>query len=266
LELISDSVNRAFSKQAIHYDTDDDANVILRNLRNQVYQHVDQFLNSSSRILELNAGTGIDALRFVSKGHSVHAIDIASGMIGQINTKISKNNLQNVLTCQQLSYTELDKIKLENFDHVFSNFGGLNCVDNLSLVTHKLENLLKPGAHVTWVIMPRICLWELLSFFKASRTAFRRLKKGGTIAQLEGEYFHTYYHSLSKIKDAFGPNFSLIKVEGLAAVSPPPHRADVPLKYPRMYQHLVNLDKALRHSFPFNRWADHLIATFRFNG
>jgi ubiquinone/menaquinone biosynthesis C-methylase UbiE len=265
LQLLNDSVNRAFSKQSIHYDRDDEDNVILQSLRKQVYAHVDQFLKPASRILELNAGTGIDAVHFVSQGHSVHAIDIAEGMITQLEGKIRKLQLEERLTCEQLSYTELGKIHHQKFDHVFSNFGGLNCIDDLSIVATQLNRLLKPGGYVTWVIMPPLSAWELLSVLKGSSNAFRRLQKKGILAHLEGEHFQTFYHSPSKTKKAFGSNFSLRKAEGLAALSPPPHRGDIPIKYPRVYKYLVRIDTMLRYSFPFNRCADHLILTFRLN-
>ena len=47
-----DAVNKAFSKQAIHYDRDDHGNTILQDLRKQIYKHVDSFLSPGSRILE----------------------------------------------------------------------------------------------------------------------------------------------------------------------------------------------------------------------
>src|SRR3954463_5975746 len=59
------SVQKAFSKQASHYDEDDFSNRILLDWRDKVYAHVNPFLKPCSSILELNAGTGIDALHFV---------------------------------------------------------------------------------------------------------------------------------------------------------------------------------------------------------
>lgn len=68
-------------------------------MRHQVYAHVEKYLIPKSRILELNAGTGIDALFFIWAGHQVHATDLADGMISQIKAKISKHGLANQLTC-----------------------------------------------------------------------------------------------------------------------------------------------------------------------
>src|SRR4051794_16595615 len=72
IELLDDyltPVQKAFSKQATHYDQDDSSNPILLDWRKKVYTHVNQFLKPGNRILELNAGTGIDALHFVNAGH-----------------------------------------------------------------------------------------------------------------------------------------------------------------------------------------------------
>lgn len=259
------AINRGFSRQSLGYDGADRSNIILQDLRRQVYQHVAHFLKPQSRILELNAGTGIDALHFASQGHYVHATDLSDGMIDQIKRKIASNNISDRLTCQQLSFEELGEVTQSDFDYVFSNFGGLNCAQDLSKITRHLHRLLKPGAYVTWVIMPPVCPWELLGMFKGKwRQASRRLKKGGVVAHVEGEYFRTYYHSVSNIVSAFGDGFTLVKCEGLAALSPPPHRADLPLKRPGLYKVLRALDGGVRNVFPFNRWADHVVVTVRY--
>jgi ubiquinone/menaquinone biosynthesis C-methylase UbiE len=259
------AVNAAFSKQSAGYDDADQANIVLRDLREQVYKHVRRYLRPESHILELNAGTGIDALKFVSEGHHVTATDLSDGMVAQIKTKIARHQLHSRLKCLQLSYDNINILSGEKFDFVFSNFGGLNCIQDLRAVTHHLPQLLVPGAIVTWVIMPPVCLWELAGIFAGhGHKAFRRLQKNGTRSHLEGSYFTTYYHSLPDIKSAFGKQFRLIESEGLGALSPPPHRGDIPVAYPRLYNFLTKADRAVRSFTPFNRWADHIIVTFRF--
>jgi ubiquinone/menaquinone biosynthesis C-methylase UbiE len=262
-----DAVNTAFSRQAAHYDADDEQNLILADMRKQVYDHVDRFIKPASRILELNAGTGIDAVNFVSKGHSVLATDLSDGMVEQIRNKIEKYNLHERLACEQLSYDKLDELPRQKFDYVFSNFGGLNCIKDLSPVAKNLPAILKTGAVVTLVIMPPIYLWEIAGFLKGhGGKAFRRLNAQGTKSHLEGEFFYTYYHSMKSIKAALGPQFRLIDLEGLAALSPPPHRSDFPIKHPSTYKALRWLDRSVNSHFPFNRWADHIITSFRYKG
>jgi ubiquinone/menaquinone biosynthesis C-methylase UbiE len=259
------SVNRAFTKQSGHFDEEDIANIILADMRAQIYAHVDGYLQPRSTILELNAGTGIDAIHFAQQGHAVHATDLSDGMIAQLRQKVERFSTLSI-TCQQLSYANLDALGDRKFDYVFSNFGGLNCIDDLTKVTRHLPMLLKPGSYVTWVIMPPVCLWEIAGVLKGRfQSSFRRFAKDGVMAHLEGEYFKTYYFSLQQIKSAFGKDFSLVKTEGLGVAIPQPHRPDFPVRNPSLYNFLKRIDRSLRNSFPFNRCADHIIVTFQRN-
>ena len=262
-----DAVSKAFSKQAQHYDSDDYANPILTDWRKQVYDHVNRFLKPHSFILELNAGTGIDAVHFVKEGHRVHATDLADGMVEKIESKITSHSIPLKLTCQQCSFERLDEVKEKNFDYIFSNFGGLNCVDDLSKVTRYFTSLLKPAGFVTLVIMPPVCPWEWLWLFKGhGESAFRRLSKGGSNACLEGEIFTTYYHSFISIKKAMGKNFKAINSESLGLVSPPPSKGMFPVLHPFLYRGLKRIDSAIAKATPFNRWGDHIIVTFQRTG
>ena len=258
-----EAVNRAFTKQAPHFDADDLGNPILQKWRRQIYEHVERFLKPNSTILELNAGTGIDAMHFAQQGHRVHATDLSDGMIEQIKIKASDISLASKLTYQQLSFENLEQVKEKKFDYIFSNFGGLNCINDLNRVTKHFPALVKPGGYVTLVIMPPVCLWEILSVLKGNRNAFRRFKKKGLQSHLEGEYFHTYYHSISDIKHALGESFSFLRSEGLGILSPPPSKSNFPVKHSPLNRMLSQLDATVRTTYPFNRWADHLIVTFK---
>ena len=261
-----DAVNKAFSKQSPKFDAEDFANPVLADLRKQVYAHVDRVIKPNSSILELNAGTGIDASHFVSQGHRVLATDLAVGMIQQLQKRIDYFKLHNQLSCRQLSFDRLDELQGQKFDFVFSNSGGLNCIHNLKDVTRHLAPLLHAGAHITWVIMPPVYLWEWLGLFKGRfGSSFRRLHKDGVMAHLEGEYFRTYYHSQKMIRAAFDDRFKFVASEGLAALSPPPHRPDFPTRHPKLYRSLRKIDSHVKDHFPFNRWADHIIVTFRYD-
>ncbi len=254
---------KAFSKQAAHFDSEDAANPVLKIWRKQVYQHVVKFLKPSSRILELNAGTGIDASYFASLGHWVHATDAAEGMIHELQKKISNNNFDGRLTSQQVSFDHLDQVQ-DSFDYVFSNFGGLNCIQDIVPVAQSLSHVLSPGGVITWVVMPPIAPWEWVWVFKGKfNEAFRRLNPEGTTAHLEGHYFTTHYHPLSKIQKALGTDFKLLKAEGLGSFSPPPASLSFEKQFPGLCAILRQLENKIKHLFPFNRWGDHIIVTFQ---
>ena len=261
-----DSVNRAFTRQAQYFDEYDRNNIILADMRKQVRDHVMKFLKKGDYILELNAGTGLDAEYFVEQGCKVHATDLSDGMIQKIKQRIKHQNLSNSITFQQCSFTQLDKLTFSGFNYIFSNFGGLNCIRDLNQVTKFFSGVLNDHGFVTIVVMPKICPWELLSVLKGNfALAFRRFKKNGATAHLEGEYFKTYYFTHNKVLKSFGKKFKLIKAEGLGVLIPPPVKENLPKQLPKFYRILKYFDKKLRNHFPFNRWADHFIITLQYS-
>lgn len=256
------SVNAAFTKQSSHFDEDDVANPVIQHWRKRIYDHVQAKIKSNAKILELNAGTGIDANYFATCGYDVHATDLSDGMIARL--KLRALSTPGKLTVQQVSFESLQDVP-GKFDFVFSNFGGLNCSADLKLVTRHLPERLNAGAVIMWVIMPRVAPWEWLWLLRGKvRDAFRRLKKGGVPAHLEGEYFQTYYYSLTQIREALGPSFEFLDVEGLGVISPPPAALNIIRRFPRFTSWLNRVDQTVGKIFPFNRWGDHIIVSFRY--
>ncbi|HTX17178.1 MAG TPA: class I SAM-dependent methyltransferase [Bacteroidota bacterium] len=262
----AEQVRKAFSAQAPFFDAYESSNPVLAWMRRQVYAHEEEFLTPGASILELNAGTGIDAVHFAGMGHSVFAIDNAEGMLAELEKKMLGRGLGDRIEFKRLSYTDLDALPDRRFDHVFSNFGGLNCVPDLRPIARQLPRHLKPGATVTMVIMPRICPWELLHSATGNfRLAFRRLSKKGSTANVEGVRFQAYYFSSREVLASFGPEFSLARLRGLASVSPPPHMVPFVRKRPSLYNVLTRIDERLSTIPPFDRWADHFILTLRYS-
>jgi ubiquinone/menaquinone biosynthesis C-methylase UbiE len=259
------NVNEAFSRQSVIYDAHEEQHLILQWMREQVRTHALFFLQPAKKILELNAGTGLDAVFFASRGFKVHATDLSDGMISQLKRKVDLLKLQEKITMQQCSFTELEKIGNGPFDYIFSNFGGLNCLADLTLVTRKISALLKPGGFVTVVMMPPICPWELALIFRGHfKTAVRRLQRGGVLARIEGVNFMSYYFFPRQVLKAFGKTFKKAKLQGLASISPPPYMKNFPKRYPKLYKLLTSVDERISCLPPFNLWADHFILTVRY--
>ncbi len=257
--------SKAFSAQAVHFDADEESNRILKWMRKLVYHHEEEFLLPHSNILELNAGTGIDAVHFALLGHSVLAIDNAPGMLHQMQKKFAASQFEARIRCALCSFTQLQTLPLEQFDHVFSNFGGLNCIPNLKDVIQQLPRLLKPGATITFVIMPRICPWEIAQSLRGRiRLAFRRFSRNGTSAYIDGHRFLSYYFSPSQVIKLFDDRFVLARLRGVASLSPPPYYDTFPVKHPRIYNLLIGLDERYSSLPPLNRWADHFIITMKY--
>jgi ubiquinone/menaquinone biosynthesis C-methylase UbiE len=260
-----DRVATAFSRKADEYDAFGDDHINLARMRRKVYDHVLRFVQPTDRILELNAGTGIDAAFFARQGYSVHAIDIAPGMLEHLAAKIEQQHLRDRLTYQALSFTEIDRVAGGPYQYLFSNFGGLNCIPDLSLVTRHLPKILVPGGRLTWVIMPPVCPWEIAMLLKGKfRIATRRLRRGGTLAHVEGVRFMTYYFTPRYVVKALGPDFQVQQLEGLSVFTPPADRINFPRRFPRLYRTLVKIDDALSPHAPFNSWGDFFILTAQF--
>src|SRR6185436_9616399 len=118
----------AFSKQAIVFDQLYEKNTIIHYKRERVRLHLLDFLPDDAFILELNAGTGDDATWLAKQGYTVHATDIAEGMQQMLKQKVASSGVGNRVTTEIRSFTELASLETKGpYDHIFSNFAGLNC-------------------------------------------------------------------------------------------------------------------------------------------
>jgi ubiquinone/menaquinone biosynthesis C-methylase UbiE len=271
METIANHINEqyaadAFTDQSVIFDDLYSTNTIINYKRKRVRDHVLQYLNPGSSILELNSGTGEDAIYFAGKGHKVHATDISPGMQHQLKQKAEKHNLKALITHELCSYTSLDLLKNKGpFDLIFSNFAGLNCTNELDKVLASFPPLLNQNGVVTMVILPKFCLWETLLLFKGKfRTAFRRFfSSKGRTAHIEGNYFKCWYYSPSYITNSIKDSFEVLSIEGLCTFVPPSYIEGFAEKHPSFYQFLVRLEDKLRFKWPWRYIGDYYIISLR---
>src|SRR5215471_18306163 len=101
----------AFNKQSAVFDKIYAENVIVAYKRKRVREHVLKYLSSNSKILELNAGTGDDAVFFAQQGHSVHATDIAGDMQNKLRAKVQQHGLNDFVSTELCSFTSLENLQ-----------------------------------------------------------------------------------------------------------------------------------------------------------
>jgi len=256
----------AFTTQSVIFDQLYSGNTIVNYKRVRVRDHVLQYLAPNSFILELNSGTGEDALFFAQKGHRVHATDISTGMQQELKRKVEMNGLQSRISNELCSYTMLHQLKNKGpYDHIFSNFAGLNCTDELGKVLASFNNLLKPGGTITLVILPKFSLWEFLLIFKGKfRTAFRRFfSSNGSKAHIEGTYFKCWYYNPSFIVNSLKEQFNLLSIEGLCTIVPPSYIEGFAEKHPFAYQFLKLKEDKLKSRWPWKYIGDYYIISLR---
>ncbi|HEY2580706.1 MAG TPA: class I SAM-dependent methyltransferase [Mucilaginibacter sp.] len=259
-------VEEAFTAQSAIFDEIYSHNTIVNYKRERVRTHVMQYLTPNSFILELNSGTGEDALFFGRQGHRVHATDISTGMQQQLEQKVMLNGLQASVTNELCSFTQLDQLTNKGpYDHIFSNFAGLNCTGELDKVLASFTGLLKPKGIVTLVILPKFCLWETLLMFKGKfRTAFRRFfSDKGTKAHVEGTFFKCLYYNSSFVINALKDQFDLLNIEGLCTIVPPSYIEDFAEKHPDAYRFLRLKEDKLKSRWPWKYIGDYYIISLR---
>jgi ubiquinone/menaquinone biosynthesis C-methylase UbiE len=262
-----DSIDRGFSAKALVYDDYGADHPVILWARAQVRQHVMSLVPPGACVLELAAGTGADAAFLAERGYRVHATDLAEGMVAETRRKIAARGLGDRMTAQRVSFTELERVTGGPYDLVFSNFGGLNCIPDLTAMTRGLPRVLKPGGFVTLVIMPPVCLWEMGQALRGDfTTAFRRLHRGGVMARVASAHFKTYYFRPGQVLRALGPGYRRVAVRGLSVFSPPPYLEKFARRHEAVFRRLTALDERLGRWPVVNAMGDFFIVTVQYLG
>src|SRR5688500_4022031 len=151
----------AFDRMAADYDRSFTASAIGRRMRAAVWRRLDATFRPGERVLELNCGTGEDAVHLARRGVRVVATDISSAMLAKARSKVERAGVAESVELVQLRIEDLSNRPIPgSFDGVLSNFGGLNCVDNLSGAGRALAAMLRPGARALLCVMGPAVPWE----------------------------------------------------------------------------------------------------------
>lgn len=212
-----------FNSSANVYDDQFTNSTIGKHQRKRVYAILQETgaLNNTKEIFELNCGTGFDAEFFFKKGHSVTATDASEKMIEQCKSSRSSG-----IHFYQLGIQSAENDQaLANANFVFSNFGGLNCLnkEELKVFIDMLSRKLKTNAQLAFIIMPKHCFWETIYFLlkrKWSKLDRRNTKKAKVVI-VNGEEVPTFYHSPSELINLLHHDFTVSTLRPIAFFLPP---------------------------------------------
>ena len=229
--------------------------------RNRVYFFLEQFgfFKEKRKVFEINCGTGFDAEEFYRKGHQVIATDGSSKMI-----ELCKQLRSKEIEFYQLSFQEIDKAeKLAKSDFLFSNFGGLNCLDkhDLSLMVNTVASKQKRRDQLAWVIIPKHCLWESVYLFVKGRWSQigRRNTNKALSVEVDGEKVPTYYHSPKEIESILEKNYNVLQIKPIAFFLPPSYLEPFFSKNKWFLHFLNNFEKLFGNWSLLANWSDHYI-------
>lgn len=259
-------MQQAFDTVAQSYDASFTHSVIGIAQRNVVWSYLESALslNDELNILELNCGTGADALWFAKKGHKVLATDISESMLDIVQQKIDVEDLSSRIQTLKLDITKIrDKHFSERFDLIFSNFGGMNCISPIEIgqLTTELTRLLNVNGKLIMVIMPRYCLWETSYFLTKLnfKKAFRRYSDDGTIAKLNGLEFRTFYYTPNQMKKIFGKYFDVINIKPVGFFIPPSYLEKFFAPKVKTFNLLKTMEKIFSNQSILAGFSDHYL-------
>jgi len=256
-----------FERLAPRYDELWTDTPVGRAQRNAVWRVVDELFHAGDRVLDIGCGTGEDAAHLAARGVVVHAVDASPAMVAQARARggftvaqatigeprpqgsgaLSFSGSPSALAADSPSSESRLKAGCGHdcppyFDGALSNFGVLNCIEDLTTTARALGALIRPKGYLAICTIGRFCGWEMLS----PKRAFRRLP---------GRAGDVYYPRVRQLRTTFAPNFDLLHWTGIGMLVPPSY-----IKLPaRVVRVLERMDRIA----PLRFCADHRLLVFR---
>ena len=248
-----------FSQISGQYDREFSDHLETKRIRERVQQLALKYFAKHSRVLELNCGTGIDA-QFLNHHHfSVLASDRSLSMlrVAQHNALSGEHSIQWVL----LPIERLDAIKSQSVDAIFSNFGGLNCVENIEEVLDQCYHIVRENGRMILCFINKYSLWEMGAFlFRGKvRQAFRRWSHSQIAVPIGQEHVFVWYHSLGRLKKAMKNKFTILRIIGTNIITPLPASHRFSHRHPTLVKWLSFMERRIDSLPLISSFGDHII-------
>ncbi|HEV2272524.1 MAG TPA: class I SAM-dependent methyltransferase [Acidobacteriaceae bacterium] len=254
----------AFDNIAWDYDRLFTESVIGRAQRNAVWAVLARTFKKNDNILELNCGTGEDAIFLAGNDISVFACDASGQMIARAEDRLRHLSIRAPAFFRELPTERIGELHPETqFDGAFSNFSGLNCVADLDAVASSLANLVKPDGRLVLCFSTRFCLNEILYFLARGqwRKAVRRCT-GSSQVTLGNERFTVYYPAIRRIRRSFASHFRLYSCTGIGVTVPPSYLEGWVREHPVLFRILRRLERPLAKLPILRSTGDHVLLCF----
>lgn len=266
-----DSTAAPFDAVARDYDQVFTRTPLGRRQRAVVHRYLEHIVRAEFRVLELNCGTGEDAVWLAQRCAEVLATDISAEMVAVAAAKAHAAGVAERCRARRLAIETLGTPgetmgAHERFELIFSNFDGINCLREIASLPGRMARHLVPGGHVVLVYMNPVCAMEIAANLLRGRfgRAFQRFGSAGVRAHIgEGATVHTWFHPIHEVRSAFAPAFRLRHVEAVGLVTPPTLMRDFFGRHERAFRRLYPLEDLLSAAAPFNRMGDHVMLHFQ---
>jgi len=165
---------------------------------------------------------------------------------------------------EKLDIKTISKANLpKNFDVIFSNFGGLNCLNTneLKAFFKSVYNLLPDKGKLILVIMPKNTLWEFCYFiFKRDfKNAVRRCTNKPVYVNLGKQKVATWYYNPKDIKQFSEPYFKVKHIYPIGFFIPPSYLENYFSNH-KLFLSILGKAERLVATFGFlSRFSDHYL-------
>jgi SAM-dependent methyltransferase len=234
---------------AVDYDDTFTHSAIGSAMRQAVWRRMGELWPAGSRVVELNCGTGVDAMWLGERGVAVVATDAAAEMV-----VVARGRGIDARQLRAESIAELSV--LGPFDGALSNFGGLNCVADLDTVVDGLAACVRPGGTALLCIMGPTVPWEWIwcLLHGQPRKAFRRLAR---VTWWRGMPIR--YPSIRSMRRLLAPSFEVRRTWALGALIPPSYAEPWARRHPRLLASLARGERRIERWPGAAQLADHYV-------
>jgi SAM-dependent methyltransferase len=246
-----------FDALAGDYDRSFTMSTIGRHMRAAVWRRLDAVFQPGDRVLELNCGSGEDAVHLARRGVRVVATDCSPCMLDKAREKLARAGLTAMVDFEQLAIEDLSSVRPRGFDGVLSNFGGLNCVEDLAAVGCGAAAVSRPGGRAMLCVMGPAVPWEWAWYLGHGKPgkAVRRLRRGG----VNWRGLTIRYPAIGTVRRAFAPGFVQRRVSAVGALVPPPYTQAWAERHPGLLAGLAWLERQTEAIPPLPWLADHYL-------
>jgi ubiquinone/menaquinone biosynthesis C-methylase UbiE len=237
----------AFDCIAEQYDDIFTHSLVGRAQRDAVWEVLRRTFRRGERLLELNCGTGEDALFLSRLGIAVVACDASEQMIAVAARRIASERRDAQVQLEVCPSEQIGEMHSSGpFDGALSNFGGLNCVVDLTQIARQLATLIRPGGRLVLCFAGRVCLWETLWYLARGQAAraFRRWP-GHATASLGEVSLQVSYPTVRDVLRSFAPAFTLRSRSGVGIAVPPSYVERLARRYCKAVGGLQALDRLI---------------------